>query len=251
MDNKLTHLVVVDDDHEIRRLLSTFLSKHGYYVSTAKNGKELFRLLEQNPSVELIVLDVMIPDIDGIEICRRIRQQSHIPIIMLTAISADADRILGLELGADDYIAKPFNPRELLARIRAVLRRASDNEQQYPAEISRTPVLEFAGWILELNSRRLLSPSKFEVPLSSGVYDLLLAFLDNPQRVLSRDQLMDLTKSRTADPYDRSIDVQVSRLRQKLEDDPKNPQIIKTVRTGGYLFTAPVKKLKSTVDIVE
>lgn len=242
------HLIITDDDQEIRHLLSEFLSKHGYQVSTAENGDQLLTLLaDQASAYDLIILDVMMPGLDGLEVCRRVRQESAIPIIMLTAVSDDTDKILGLEFGADDYIAKPFNPREILARIKAVLRRSHEVLTTPPDEPAtkrnRPPVYKFADWQLDTATRRLLSPENIEVPLSGGAYDLLLAFLEHPQRVLSRDHLLDVTRNRTAEPFDRSIDVQVSRLRQKLEIDAKDPKIIKTVRTGGYLFTAAVKRI--------
>jgi two-component system OmpR family response regulator len=241
------HLIITDDDQEIRNLLSEFLTKHGYQVSTADSGEQLLALLsDANQDYDLIILDVMMPGIDGIEACRRVRQQSAIPIIMLTAVSDDTDKILGLEFGADDYLAKPFNPRELLARIKAVLRRSQDIPVAPIAQVSkrnRPPVYEFVGWQLDTATRRLVSAEGIEVALSGGAYDLLLAFLEHPQRVLSRDHLLDVTRNRSAEPFDRSIDVQVSRLRQKLEVDAKDPKIIKTVRTGGYLFTAAVKRV--------
>lgn len=243
----LQHIIVTDDDEEIRNLLGKFLSKHGYHVTTAESGEQLLLLLD-NPSYpyKLVILDVMMPGIDGIEACRHIRQHSTIPIIMLTAVTDDTDKILGLEFGADDYLAKPFNPRELLARIKAVLRRSRETPITPSVQAAKRhapPVYDFAGWQLDTATRLLLSPEQMEVPLSGGTYDLLLAFLENPQRVLSRDHLLDVTRNRTAEPFDRSIDVQVSRLRQKLEDDPKEPKILKTVRAGGYLFTPAVKRI--------
>ena len=232
-------ILVVDDDPDIRQLLQAFLAQHGYRVYTARSGNEMFRVLKQRV-ICLIILDVMLPGADGFELCRLVRRDMPIPIIMLTASGEDTDRIVGLEMGADDYLAKPFNPRELLARIKAVLRRAINNNEigmQQPDRIGY-----FAGWTLDFNSRCLRDKNQMEITLSSGEYDLLIAFLERPQHVLSRDQLMDITRSREQGPYDRSIDVQVSRLRQKIEVDPKNPQLIKTIRGGGYLFTATVKR---------
>lgn len=241
------HIIITDDDHEICNLLSDYLITHHFQVSIAHDGKQLIQLLADNTHYDLIILDVMMPGSDGIEICRQIRQTSNIPIIMLTAVTSEADRILGLEFGADDYLAKPFNPRELLARVKAILRRAQEpipvNDAPKQNQ-TRPPVFEFLNWRLDTATRRLFSPDNLEVSLSSGTYDLLLAFLERPQQVLSRDRLLEITKNRDAEPFDRSIDVQVSRLRQKLEIDPKDPKIIKTVRTGGYLFTVPVKKLR-------
>jgi two-component system OmpR family response regulator len=246
MDNQ-NHILVVDDDSEIRDLLNEFLTKHHYKISTAKNGEELLEIHKKSNDISLIVLDIMMPGIDGIETCRRLRQHSNTPIIMLTAVANESDRIIGLELGADDYLVKPFHPRELLARIKAVLRRTYENPTELsPESTNKTPhnkSFQFSGWVLHPTTRRLVSQDEIEVPLSAGTYDLLLAFLERPNRVLNRDQLLDITKNRMAEPYDRSIDVQISRLRQKLEIDPKDPKIIKTVRSGGYLFASDVKKI--------
>lgn len=245
------HLLIVDDDQEIRTLLSDYLSQHHYQVSLAQNDLELFEHLENASSkIELIILDIMLPGANGLELCKQIRSKLDTPIIMLTAVNEDSDKILGLEFGADDYLAKPFNPRELLARIRSVLRRTQESETSDPQDLSfepqknfsRTSTFCFAGWTLQTADRRLLSPEEVEVSLSGAAYDLLLAFLERPQRVLTRDQLLDITRGRDGGPFDRSIDVQVSRLRQKLGDDPKNPQLIKTIRTGGYLFSTNVIK---------
>jgi two-component system OmpR family response regulator len=233
------HLLIVDDDREIRDLLSRFLVKHGYRVDAAADGRAMDRLLA-NGRFDLVVLDIMLPGEDGLALCRRLRVESRIPIIMLTALSEDTERIIGLEMGADDYLAKPFNPRELLARIKAVLRRAGGRAGQ-PAEPAGA-VLGFAGWRLDAARRELTSPDGVRVELTAGEFDLLLAFVEHPRRVLSRDQLLDLTKGRMAQPFDRAIDVQLSRLRRKIEADPKNPEIIKTVRAGGYIFTHPVER---------
>jgi two-component system OmpR family response regulator len=230
------HVLVVDDDREIRDLLSRFLAKHGMRVTAARDGVEMMKALAER-GIDIVVLDVMMPGEDGLALCRRLRSQSGLPVIMLTAMGEETDRIVGLEMGADDYLAKPFNPRELLARIKAVLRRA----QSLPT--TQTPpgdALRFAGWTLELTTRRLMSSEAREVPLSTGEYDLLYAFLTHPRRVLSRDQLLDLARGRAAVPFDRSIDIQVMRLRRKIENDPKEPQLIKTVRGGGYMFSAEV-----------
>lgn len=245
-EDKQTSIVVVDDDDEIRSLLHDFLVQHHYQVHSISNGTDLFSLLESAPPVDLILLDIMLPNIDGIEICKRIREISSVPIIMLTALNSDADRIISLELGADDYVAKPFNPRELLARIKAVLRRSQDNKEcntDRKSTILQYPTYEFSGWVLDTATRRLVSPDQVEVALSTAIFDLLIIFLEHPQRVLSRDQLLDITKNRMATPFDRSIDVLVSRLRQKIDTDAKNPQLIKTVRSGGYLFASTVKLL--------
>ena len=232
------HILVVDDDREIRELLGKFLDQHGHRVTTAADGVEMRKALE-DWSVDLIVLDLMLPGEDGLTLCRNLRAESDIPVIMLTAMGEDVDRIVGLEMGADDYIAKPFNPRELLARIKSVLRRT-----QAMPDRSAGPqgtLADFVGWRLDMDKRELHSPDGVLVPLSGGEYDLLAVFITHPGRVLSRDQLLDLARGREAQPFDRSIDVQVSRLRRKIEDDPKEPSLIKTVRSGGYMFTPTVE----------
>ena len=231
------HLLLVDDDKELCALLSKFLTRHGYRVSTAHNGREMAAFLETS-RVSLVVLDLMLPGEDGLALCRRIRSTSSLPIIMLTAMGDEVDRIIGLEMGADDYIAKVANPRELLARIRAVLRRVGAPDAAAAKGQSRT--LEFAGWRLDVTHRQLLSPQGALVPLRAGEFELLLAFAERPQRVLSRDMLLDLARGRSASVFDRSIDVQVSRLRRKIEADPKEPELIKTVRSGGYILAANV-----------
>lgn len=232
-------LLIVDDDREIRELLGDFLAPYGFEVLLAEDGEKMFKIL-QISRVDLIILDLMLPGEDGLSLCQKLRKQTNIPVIMLTAIGTETDRIIGLEMGADDYIAKPFNPREILARVKAVLRRSVAQEQD--VEIDVPPLYDFEGWLLDPSKRKLLSPEALEVSITAGEYELLLAFLKNPQRVLSRDQLLEITKNRSAGPFDRSIDVQISRLRQKIEADPKNPDIIKTVRGGGYLFTVKVVK---------
>jgi two-component system OmpR family response regulator len=231
-----SHILVVDDDREIRTLLARFLVKHGLRVSTAKDGPEMMKFIE-GAAVDLVVLDLMLPGEDGLSLCRRLRATSTLPVIMLTAMGDDTDRIVGLEMGADDYLPKPFSPRELLARIKAVLRRV----QTLPNVASPSgEILRFDGWTLELGPRRLLSPDGTEVELSTGEYELLLAFVTHPRRVLSRDQLLDLARGRSAAPFDRSIDIQVMRLRRKIEVDPKEPRLVKTVRGGGYVFSAEI-----------
>ncbi len=233
------HILIVDDDREIRDLLARFLDKHGLRVSAAADGREMHRVLDGS-RIDLIVLDLMLPGEDGLTLCRNLRAKSRIPIIMLTAMGEETDRIVGLEMGADDYLAKPFNPRELLARIKAVLRRA---EQAPPtAEADGGAVLEFAGWTLDLERRELQRADGVMVPLSGGEFELLAAFATHPGRVLSRDQLLDLARGREAQPFDRSIDVQVSRLRRKIEALPQEPALIKTVRNGGYSFTPGVRR---------
>ncbi|KAA0686642.1 two-component system OmpR family response regulator [Azospirillum sp. OGB3] len=237
--DRTPHLLVVDDDREIRTLLSQFLTRHGFRVTGAKDGVEMMRTLD-SARVDLIVLDLMMPGEDGLSLCRRLRaapETAQTPVIMLTAMGEETDRIVGLEMGADDYLAKPFSPRELLARVKAVLRRASGP----PVAGGATgKTLGFEGWTLDLAKRELRSPDGVLVQLSAGEYDLLVAFVEHPQRVLTRDQLLDLARGRSAVPFDRSIDVQVSRLRRKIEPDPADPTMIKTVRGGGYLFTPAV-----------
>ena len=236
------HILVVDDDREICSLVSQFLSRHSLRVSTARDGAEMMRILEVG-RIDLIVLDLMLPGEDGLSLCRKLRAQGAIPVIMLTAMGEEIDRILGLEMGADDYLAKPFNPRELLARVRAVLRRVG----ALPAPIAETNVggrvLNFEGWRLDIAKRELKNRDGEIVILSSGEFDLLQAFAERPQRVLTRDQLLDLARGRAAVLYDRSVDIQVMRLRRKIELNPKDPQLIKTVRSGGYMFTPPVQAI--------
>ena len=225
---------MVDDDREIRDLLGRFLSKHGYRVTAVADGKEMRRALA-DWSIDLVVLDLMLPGEDGLSLCRDLRATSRVPIIMLTMIGEETDRIIGLEMGADDYLPKPFSPRELLARMRAVLRRAPAS-----STIGRSVTLHFAGWKLEIGRRQLHSPLGLLVDLSAGEFDLLVALAEHPRRVLNRDQLLDLTHGRAETAFDRSIDMQVSRLRRKIEADHTRPELIKTVRGGGYMFTAVV-----------
>lgn len=232
------HVLVVDDNREMRHLVGRLLESDGYRVSTAADGKEMRRVLEER-KVDLIVLDVMLPGDDGLTLCRNLRADaSAVPVIMLTAKGDEVDRIVGLEIGADDYLAKPFSGRELTARIKAVLRRTHALPPAHDIPVRKT--FHFDKWILDPARRELESDGDIVVPLSTGEYNLLLAFLEHPQRVLTRDQLLDLTKGRAATPFDRSIDLQVSRLRRKLGEDTKNPTVIKTVWGGGYFFTPTV-----------
>jgi two-component system OmpR family response regulator len=229
------HLLIVDDDPEIRDLLAQFLREHGFRVSVAAEGEEMFqRLGEEEP--DLVVLDLMLPGEDGLSLCRRLSTDYALPIIMLTAVAEEADRIVGLEMGADDYLTKPFNPRELLARIRAVLRRAGQPVGR------QGQVVSFEGWLLDLGRRELKRDDGTLVPLSAGEFRLLQVLAENPQQVLSRDFLLERTHGRESGPYDRSVDIQLSRLRRKIEDNPKEPVIIKTVRSGGYMFSLPVAR---------
>ncbi|MEI8394686.1 MAG: response regulator [Rhodospirillaceae bacterium] len=232
-----THILVVDDHREIRDLLARFLGAQGFRVSTAVNGRAMYKQLEDG-RIDLIVLDRMLPGDDGLTLCRQLRATSNIPIIMLTAIGDPVDRIIGLEVGADDYVTKPFDAHELLARIRAVLRRVQGGTPEPVA--SPDTVLRFAGWRFHADRRELESADGVIEPLSTGEYDLLMAFVQHPGRVLSRDRLIDFARGRSAAINDRSIDTQVMRLRRKIEPDPKSPTLIKTVWGGGYLFTPEI-----------
>jgi two-component system OmpR family response regulator len=231
------HILLVEDDIEISRLLATALAESGFTASAASSAVEMDRLLARG-GVDLVVLDVMLPGEDGFNICRRLRASSSIPIIMLTALGESVDRIVGLEIGADDYVTKPFNSRELVARIRALLRRTNSASQ---TAFNRLRVLRFAGWRLDPAARQLSDPEGVQVTLTSAEFDLLLAFCTRPGRVLSREELLDLTHGGAAGPIERSIDVHVSRIRQKIEPDPREPTLIKTVRLGGYVFTPLVE----------
>lgn len=236
--NTPDHILVVDDDTEIRSLLHEYLQKQGYRVTAAADGKGL-RAAVANSHPDLIILDLMLPGEDGLTLCRELRAKSEVPVIMLTARGDETDRIVGLELGADDYVAKPFSPRELLARIKSVLRRARALPENLKTEESGR--FRFSGWTLDAATRNLISPQGVVVALSSTDFRLLKIFVDHPNRVLTRDQLIDLMLSRDAGPYDRAIDVQVSRLRQRLGEDAKEPAIIKTVRGQGYVFAVHVE----------
>ncbi len=232
------HILVVEDDREISALVARYLRANDCRVAVAADGREMDRQLADG-HFDLMVLDLMLPGEDGLSICRRIRKTSRIPIVMLTAKSEELDRIVGLELGADDYLAKPFNPRELLARIRAVLRRCESGDDREDGEVPKVHC--FAGHRLDVLARRLENPEGAEVALTGAEFDLLLALAERPGRVLSRDRLLDLTQGRAAGPFERSIDILVSRIRRKLETDPHHPEVIKTVRSGGYMFAAEVE----------
>jgi two-component system OmpR family response regulator len=231
------HILIVDDDREIRDLLVKFFEKHQLRVTGVRDASEARRVWATD-NFNLVVLDLMLPGESGLDFARWLRANAEVPIVMLTAMADETDRIVGLELGADDYVAKPFNPRELLARIRAVLRRAGENDATQKTE-HPTRNLRFAGWILEPARRRLLNPDGVEVPLTGGEYDLLVALVERANQVLTRDML----RGRHAGPFDRAIDVAVSRLRRKLEDDGRHAQIIKTVRSGGYVLAATVERI--------
>src|SRR3954452_16209976 len=233
-----SHILLIDDDREIRELLSRFLEKHGLRVTSARDGREARRAWSAG-HFQLVILDLMLPGESGLDLARWIRSLSDVPIVMLTAMGEETDRIIGLELGADDYLPKPFNPRELLARIRAVLRRTGERGRR-PADAPGA--YRFAGWQLEPARRRLLDPEGAEVALTGGEYDLLAAMVERANQLLTRDMLMELLRGRQAGPFDRAIDVAVSRLRRKLEREGTDPQLIKPVRGGGYVLAAPVER---------
>jgi two-component system OmpR family response regulator len=235
------HILIVDDDREIRELLANYLNRNGMSASAAANGRQMWAALEDGP-VDLIVLDVMMPGEDGLQLCRDLRagKWRTVPVLMLTALSEETERVIGLEMGADDYLGKPFSTRELLARIRAVLRRT----RMLPAgraPVETSPLLEFGDWKLDTTGRHLLDAAGTLVALSGAEYRLLRVFLDHPQRVLTRDQLLNLTQGRDAEQFDRSIDLLVSRLRQRLRDDAREPRYIKTLRNEGYIFSSTVQ----------
>ena len=231
-------ILVVDDDREIRSLLSEYLAANGFRTVEAADGVAMWKTLDA-ARIDLIVLDLMMPGEDGLQLCRTLRAKSNLPVIMLTARGQPIDRIVGLEMGADDYLAKPFEPRELLARIRSVLRRTEALPPNLdPPAATR---MRFAGWTLDLTARHLVNAQGVIVVLSGAEFRLLRIFLQHPKRVLSRDQLLNLTQGRDADPFERSIDLQVSRVRQKLDEDARDPQLIKTVRNEGYVLSADVK----------
>jgi two-component system OmpR family response regulator len=232
------HILVVDDDAEIRGLLGEYLRKNGYQATIAGDGKAMWAALSRG-KIDLVVLDLMLPGEDGLTLCRKLRAESEMPVIMLTARGEETDRIVGLEMGADDYLAKPFSPRELVARIKSVLRRYRSLPLNLRADDARS--IAFAGWRLDTTARHLLSPEGVVTPLGGVEYQLLRIFLSHPNQVLTRDQLMVLSKGREADPLDRSIDIRVSRLRHRLRDDPADPQIIKTVRGEGYVLAVRVE----------
>lgn len=233
------HILVVDDDSQVRTLLGRFLGENGYRVTGARDGREMRETLA-GAVIDLIILDLMLPGTPGIDLCRELRTSSSIPVIMLTAKGEDTDRIVGLEVGADDYLPKPFNPRELLARIRAVLRRAAAGQGGEAARGGRT--ITFAGWTLDTLRREVTSPAGVVVDLSGGEYDVLIALVEHPNRILSREQLLELARNRASNPFDRSIDVQISRIRRKLESGSSAPPLIKTVRGAGYIFLPTVKR---------
>lgn len=230
--------LIVDDDPQIRELLCGYLADFGMTADGAADGNAM-REARQRGDYDIVILDLMLPGEDGLTLCRELRAESQVPIIMLTARGEQSDRIVGLELGADDYVVKPFDPRELVARINTVLRRTrASHANGDGGEISDE--VSFEGWRLNRTTRQLTSPDKLVVPLSNAEFRLLWAFIERPRRVLNRDQLMDAARGKSAEAFDRSIDLLVSRLRQKLGDDPRTPALLKTIRGEGYLFDAQV-----------
>lgn len=239
MNETRTQVLIVDDDNDIRSLLSEFLERNEIRAFQAADGEAMWEVLKSRP-IDLVVLDLNLPGEDGLSLCRRLRADSNLPVIMLTAKTSPIDRIVGLETGADDYVCKPFEPLELLSRIRSVMRRvrltaASGNEVKEPVK------LHFSGWVLDLTARHLQNPQGVIISLSGAEFRLLKTFLDRPNRILNRDQLMDILHGREASAFDRSIDLQISRLRQKIEQDSKAPEILKTVRNEGYILATQVK----------
>lgn len=237
MASDQAHILVVDDDRDIRASLAEYLRTRGFRASVAQDSREMDRLLATTHP-DLVVLDIMMPGEDGLSVCRRLQESSQIPIILLTALTESTDRIVGLELGADDYVAKPFDPRELVARIKSVLRRS----QMLPPKQRRAAgLVRFDRWRFDFARKELLGPDDVAVKLSSGEHLLLVSLIEHAGLALTRDQLLDLTKGRAAQLFDRSIDNQISRLRRKVETDPKNPRIIVTQWGGGYVFAAEVE----------
>lgn len=235
---RIPHILIVEDDATIARMVAKAVTEGGFRTSTAGDGRAMDKVMADG-AIDLIVLDVMLPGgEDGLAICRRLRGTSRVPIIMLTARAEEIDRVLGLEFGADDYVTKPFSSRELLARIRAVLRRG---ERHDPAPKVKSGVLVFDGWRIDRASRHLRDSAGLRIALTCAEFDLLLVLCEHPRRVLNRDQLLDLTQGRAASPFDRSVDTLISRIRQKIERDPKNPEIIKTVRSSGYVLVPEVR----------
>lgn len=240
------HILVVDDQKEICEVVEQYLSGEGYRVSVAHDGDGMRRVMAQD-TIDLVILDLMLPGEDGLALARQLREKSGLGILMLTGRGETLDRIIGLEMGADDYLPKPFHLRELLARVKSVMRRVAGQTSEGKTGEGRAEPgssgpakARFAGWQLDLSTRELTSPSGEEVRLTTGEFDLLAAFVNNANQVLSRDRLLDLARNREAGPFDRTIDVQVGRLRRKLEPDAQNPTIIKTVRGTGYIFTPSV-----------
>ncbi len=233
------HILIVDDDRDIRRLMMELFDERGFRVTAVADGAAMARAFAA-AKFDIAILDVMLPGEDGLELCRRIRRESNLPIIMLTARGEETDRVVGLELGADDYVAKPFGPRELVARVRALLRRSREaGETPAPAR-ARLSRMTFDGWVIEMARRELRAPDGALVSLTGTEFDMLVVLAERAPSVVSRDQLLDLVRGRTSSPFDRSIDVSISRLRKKIESAPEDPRIIRTVRNSGYVFAVPV-----------
>jgi two-component system OmpR family response regulator len=237
-----SHVLVVDDDRAICELVSEYLQQNDFRVTAVETGQRMMEVLGQE-AIDLVVLDLRLRGEDGMQLASKLRGGSRIPIIMVTGRLEEADRVMGLELGADDYVTKPFSPRELLARVRAVMRRY-EAVAPVPGRDEGLRAYRFAGWELNVRLRRLTSPTGERIGLTNGEFSLLAAFLSAPERVLTRDQLLDLSRLHSMEVYDRSIDVQILRLRRKIEADPAHPQLIRTERGAGYVFTAPVKTLR-------
>lgn len=231
------HILFVEDDREISALVARYLRDNDFRVSLAADGKEMQTIIEAS-RVDLVILDLMLPGEDGFTLCRRLRDQSGIPIIILTAKHEEIDRVIGLEMGADDYVTKPFSPRELLARVKAILRRVGS--QSTLAYQPQAKLATFEGWKVDLARRIVENPQEARIAVTDAEFDLLRVFCERPGRVLSRDQLLEMTQGRTAGPFERSIDILVSRLRRKIEPNPQEPEYIRTVRSGGYMFTPEV-----------
>ena len=237
------HVLAVDDDPAIREVIAEYLAANDLRVTTVATGEEMTRVLSEQ-AIDVVVLDLRLQGEDGMELAKKIRADSAVPIIMVTGRKEEADRVMGLELGADDYVTKPFSPRELLARVRAVLRRYKLVEDLVPARDEKRRAYRFGGWELNLRTRRLTSPKGERIELTNGEFSLLQAFCAAPRRILSRDQLLELSRLNRAEVYDRSIDVQILRLRRKIEVNPSDPEYIKTERGAGYMFDVPVDVLR-------
>ena len=239
----IKQLLVVDDDPDLRELLCNYLTENGYHVRSVGDGVAMWTEVSK-ALPDLIILDIMLPGEDGLSLCRNLRSQHRVPVLMLTARGDEMDRIIGLEMGADDYLPKPFHPRELLARIKSILRRVSDSAEQAIKGQQQAQKLVFSGWTLDLGARHLIDSEGVVASLSTGEFRLLRVLAENANQVLSRDQLMDVLAGREAGPFDRSIDVMISRLRKRLEDDAREPRLIKTIRNEGYILATTVEKQK-------
>jgi two-component system OmpR family response regulator len=238
--DRIPHILVVEDERDIRDPLAAYLGKNGLRVSKADGAAAARQILAAH-AVDLVLLDIMMPGEDGLSLAGFVRATSGIPVILVTAKAEDTDRIVGLELGADDYVVKPFNPRELLARIKAVLRRAEGSAR--PVHAPDAEAFAFGPWVLKTGERELVGADGVAAPLSTGDYNLLFAFLTHPRRVLSREQLLDLARGRDLAAFERSVDNAISRLRRKIEEDPAHPRLLKTVWGGGYMLAADVRQL--------